>query len=463
MTVTLKRSTCIIAGILASFFYVTPFVSASEYSRPLANLPTEDKFEFKIGENVFQKFWVPSPSSTTASDGLGPLFNTRSCNNCHVNNGRGHAPEAGINGASVPSFLIKIGKHYPNNSQGLHINNEPILPMTGDKNYGHQLQGHSVQGIQPEGDFTLSYDIKIVTLDDGTQVELRKPRLHWLELHYGELEPSSRITMMVSPPLVGMGLLDNIPEDNILANADPLDSNQDGISGRPNWIISKGEKILGRFGYKATSPSLTDQNQSAFNTDLGLSTPLHSAPSGDCTEQQVACIKSPNGNSAHLGNLEADEQQVRLVDFFVALSSPPAIRNLKDPDFLAGKKVFDQAKCATCHIPKMETRKNATFPLLSDRSFYPFTDMLLHDMGPELASGFPIFSAQASEWRTAPLWGIGLSEKVSGRTGFLHDGRARTIEEAILWHGGEAEKSQRFYKSLDKKSREQFIYFLESL
>lgn len=457
MTANFKACVFFVAGTCAGFFCFQNLAMASDYSTPLSGIRVEDKFEFHIGEGVFQKFWVPAPSSTTASDGLGPLFNTRSCNNCHINNGRGHAPEANISGLSVPSFLIRLGKSYP------VLDENTIYPHIGDKRYGHQFQGQSTLGVLPEGDYSLTYSTHIETLKDGTQVTLRQPNLHWNTLHYGDFEADTGFTMLVSPALVGMGLLDNIPDEMIMANADPDDKNNDGISGRVSWVFNKQEKVIGRFGYKASVANISAQNQSAFNTDLGLSTPLNPSAFGDCTALQTDCMTSANGNSTHLDNLEVDKQQARLVDLFISLSSPPAMRNLTSPDFLDGKRLFDDGGCASCHTPKMQTGDHSSFAVLNNRTFYPFTDMLLHDMGEGLASGFPSFSASPREWRTAPLWGIGLSEKVSGRVGFLHDGRARNIEEAILWHGGEAKGSQEFYKSLHKEHRNKLIYFLESL
>lgn len=448
-----------IAGAYVGFFCLQNTAFASDYSRPINGISTTDKLEYKIGEAIFQKLWVPSPSSTTASDGLGPLYNARSCQNCHVNNGRGHAPDANINGASVPSFVIRLGKKTPSSPSI----SEGIFPHMGDSRYGHQFQHHNAPGIKPEGDYYLRYLTHIETLVDGTKVELRQPTLQWKSLNYGELDALTGYTLLISPPLVGMGLLDNIPEEDILANSDPDDANNDGISGRANWILVDGHKHLGRFGYKATAVSVSEQNQQAFNMDLGLSTPSVPNASGDCTAFQQDCLNSPNGNSEHLDNLEVDTEQMRLLDLFISLSSPPAIRNLQDASFLTGKRLFDEGRCASCHTPKMQTGQNSTFSILNNRPFYPFTDMLLHDMGAGLASGFPAFSAQPREWRTAPLWGIGLSEKVSKRKGFLHDGRARTLEEAILWHGGEAQPSQEFYKSLNKSDRQTLIHFLESL
>ncbi|RBP79022.1 hypothetical protein EBI01_16400 [Marinomonas rhizomae] len=459
MTANVKNGIFLVAGVYASFFCFQNKAIASDYSSPLPGIKIEEKFDFYIGEGVFQKFWVPAPSSTTASDGLGPLFNTRSCNNCHVNNGRGHAPEANVSGVSVPSFLIRLGKSYP----AYNNKTNKIYPHIGDKRYGHQLQGQSSPGISPEGDYYLTYSTKIETLKDGTKIELRKPNLHWNTLHYGDFESSTGFSMLVSPALVGMGLLDNIPDKTIISAADPDDKNKDGISGRVSWVFSGKERAIGRFGYKASATSVSAQNQSAFNTDLGLSTPLNTNPSGDCTEFQHDCMQSPNGNSPHLDHLEVDKQQARLVDLFVSLSSPPAMRNLTSSTFLEGKRLFEDGSCASCHTPKMKTGSHSNFAALNNRTFYPFTDMLLHDMGPELASGFPSFSASPSEWRTAPLWGIGLSEKTSGRVSFLHDGRAQTIEEAILWHGGEAKRSQKYYKNLNKEQRKKLIYFLESL
>ena len=457
------------AGVYASFFCFSNLTFAADYTRPLAEIAVEDKLHFRIGKSVFEKFWVASPSSTTASDGLGPLYNARSCHSCHLNNGRGHAPKAAISGASVPSFMVRLGKTYPltDNVSNTLTKDAPhtIYPHIGDKTYGHQFQGNSTPGILPEGDFTVSYQTHIETLADGTQVTLRKPLLHWTKLNYGQFEDHTGFTMLMAPALIGMGLLDQVPEAFILANADPDDSNKDGIRGRPSWLpATPGQaRRLGRFGYKASVATLSEQNQLAFNTDLGLSTPLQPSPTGDCTDVQIDCIQSPNGNSAHLDNLEVDKKQMALLDAFVALSSPPAMRNLSHSDFSSGKQVFEELGCASCHTPKMQTGNTSTFAALNNRTFYPFTDLLLHDMGPGLASGFPSFSAKPMEWRTAPLWGMGLSKKVSGREGFLHDGRAKTLEEAILWHGGEALNSQQNYKNLSAEQRRTLMFFLESL
>ena len=422
------------------------------YNQPFPSLSAEEKQTFYLGESVFERFWVPSPSSTTASDGLGPLFNARSCHSCHANSGRGHAPNAGQLGSDVPSFFIRFGQIAPTNHERL----------VGDEVYGRQFQPLSATNVASEGDYQIQWPEVIETFPDGHQVSLRKPELKWVRLNYGELSHSTGFSMRVSPPLVGMGLLDLVPESVILEYADPEDADQDGISGKANWVGQDQRRRLGRFGHKASVATLNEQNQSAFNGDLGLSTELFPNASGDCTDRQSDCMRAPNGNSEHLDSLEVSKEQMALLDQYVALSMPPAMRNLKEPWFLEAKQTFDALACASCHRPKLRSG-TSQFRALSNRDFYPFTDMLLHDMGPELANGFPVFNAQPNEWRTAPLWGIGLSESVSGRNGFLHDGRARTVEEAILWHGGEAQASKDAYKSLNAKQRTLFLRFLESL
>ena len=445
-------------SLCVGFFTTSHAYGDASYADPLPGISAEQKLDFYLGEAIFQKFWIPAPSSTTASDGLGPIFNARSCNNCHINNGRGHAPDDQIAGSQVPSFLVRLGP-----KQTSKFADTEIYQHTGDPVYGQQFQIAHTAGVLSEGDYQLNYQYKTEVLADGSKVTLRKPNLAWQKLHYGPLHKNTGISMRVSPPLVGMGLLDNIPEATILANADPDDIDRDGISGKANWVKYQGKTQLGRFGYKATMPSVSAQNQSAFNTDLGLSTPDFPAAFGDCSEQQVECRQAPNGNSPHLENLEVDSQQVALVDSFIALSAPPAMRNLTQPWFVEGKSIFDDIGCAACHIAKMTTANNSKFSVLNNRTFYPFTDMLLHDLGDDLASEFPEASAEPREWRTAPLWGLGLSHEISGRIGFLHDGRAQSLEEAILWHGGEALSSKEKYTQLNAQQRLLLQRFLESL
>ncbi|MEC8485061.1 MAG: di-heme oxidoredictase family protein, partial [Pseudomonadota bacterium] len=233
------------------------------YKQPFANLSAEEKQSFYLGESVFERFWVPSPSSTTASDGLGPLFNARSCHSCHINSGRGHAPTADQLGSEVPSFFIRLGSKTQLSSTG----------VVGDYIYGRQFHPLSSTNIQPEGDYRITWHEKTETFPDGHQVQMRFPSLHWTALNYGPMSKETGVSMRVTPPLVGMGLLDAVDPQTILEFEDPGDDNNDGISGKANWLEVKGKKRLGKFGHKASVTSLTAQNQSAFNGDLGLSTP----------------------------------------------------------------------------------------------------------------------------------------------------------------------------------------------
>ena len=455
------------AGLLVSFFCLSPQAIAQtrdaslSYSLPFPGMNPESKLNFAIGQSLFEKFWVPSPSSTTASDGLGPLFNARSCHSCHLKNGRGHLPKVGALGSSTPSFFIRLG--LKNVTQPAH--GEYTTATQPDPLYGHQLQTFSLAGLSPEGDYRIGRQSKSVTFSDGSQVVLSKPSYTWQNFSAGPLSTNTGISARVSPPLVGMGLLDAVPAQQLIALADPDDNNQDGISGKVNrvWDAQNQRWSIGKFGYKATQPTLNQQNQGAFNGDLGLSTPLFPNASGDCTARQIDCLNAPNGNSAHLSNLEIDAQQINLVNHYLATSMPPVMRNIHDERFEQGKATFLTLGCQSCHTPKLTTGQSNFSPLLSQRDFYPFTDLLLHDMGEGLASGMAEFDAQPREWRTAPLWGIGLSEQVSKRKGFLHDGRANTLEEAILWHGGEAENIIADYLTLSKHQRNTLIYFLESL
>ncbi|TBR45042.1 hypothetical protein CBF23_000640 [Marinomonas agarivorans] len=448
--------------IITSFFSLKTYAetnSSSILMQPFPHISPEQKLNHSLGQALFEKLWVASPSSTTASDGLGPLFNARSCHSCHLNNGKGHAPTELQNGVEVPSFFLRL-KQWPRPDS-----NNSKTAVAPDPIYGTQLQTNANINIRPEANLTLTYQYKTVTFADGTTSELRKPVYQLNNLSYGKLSNATQLSGRVSPSIIGVGLFDSITEADLLNSADPDDKNNDGISGRVNTVWDKTMQTwrVGRFGWKATTATLTEQNQSAFNGDLGISTPLFPNPYGDCTTHQVACLSLPNGNSPHMENLEANSEVIKVVDIFTALSAPPKIRNLNRETFKEGKKVFDLLQCSACHTSVQRTGKDTTFPELNNQTFYPFTDLLLHDMGQELADVGKEFDALGSEWRTAPLWGLSLSKLASGKQSFLHDGRARNIDEAILWHGGEGQKSRDSYLKLDKSQRSLLIRFLESL
>ncbi|HMK42061.1 MAG TPA: di-heme oxidoredictase family protein, partial [Methyloceanibacter sp.] len=251
----------------------------------------------------------------------------------------------------------------------------------------------------------------------------------------------------------------------ILANADPDDANKDGIFGKPNMVWSREHQklMLGRFGWKEGIPTITQQAAEAFNGDIGLSTTLIPKGSGDCTEKEAACLAAPNGNSPKYQNVEVGDDLFNMVVFYSKNLAVPARRKADDPEILQGKQVFYQIGCIGCHKPKFMTGDAPGQPHLSHQLIYPYTDLLLHDMGEGLADNRPEGDASGKEWRTAPLWGIGLTGTVNGHTLFLHDGRARNLTEAILWHGGEAQASRDKFAALPAADRARLVAFVNSL
>jgi CxxC motif-containing protein (DUF1111 family) len=304
-----------------------------------------------------------------------------------------------------------------------------------------------------------------VTLAGGDTVTLRVPRYRVTDLGYGPLHPDTMLSPRVAPQMIGMGLLEAIDAHDIEALADPGDRDGDGISGRVNrvWSGAKGRTMIGRFGWKAGNATIADQSAGAFSGDIGISTALFPDGAGECTERQKTCRNAPHGNSAD-GGPEANEDVMKRVVFYSRNLAVPARRNLEDPEVLAGKRTFYALGCAGCHRPKFITPRNlAELPEQSRQLIWPYTDLLLHDMGDGLADNRPEGLATGREWRTPPLWGIGLTETVSGHTFFLHDGRARNLTEAILWHGGEAQKSRDGFRELPAAERRAVLAFLNSL
>jgi CxxC motif-containing protein (DUF1111 family) len=327
------------------------------------------------------------------------------------------------------------------------------------------LQDLSIQGLKSEGRLDTKYTEVPQKLAGGEVVNLRKPSYKIVDLGYGPMRPDTMISPRVAPQMIGLGLLEAIPEDQILALADLDDENKDGIAGKPNRVWSREDKevMLGRFGWKAGVPTIRQQSAEAAAGDIGLSTTLMPFPSGDCTDAEKDCMSAPNGNSANYQNVELGDDLFNLVVFYSHNLAVPQRRNADNPEVLKGKALFHEAGCASCHHPSFVTGELKSQPHLSNQKIWPYTDMLLHDMGEGLADNRPEGAASGSQWRTAPLWGIGLTEKVNGHTLFLHDGRARNIKEAILWHGGEAQKSRDAFAKLSKEDRERLIAFVNSL
>lgn len=426
------------------------------FSLPSANLSPVRRLDFSVGNSFFRSPWVIAPSTTTARDGLGPLFNTNACQNCHIKDGRGHPAQAGDNNAV--SMLVRLS--IPDNPAYAElIKTAGILP---EPTYGGQLQDMSIPGVAPEGRVRVEYEPLPVHFRDGTQVDLRKPTLSITQLGYGPMHPDTRASARISPPMIGLGLLEAIPDAAILTNADPDDKDGDGISGRPNrvWDDVEQKVTLGRFGWKAGQPNINQQNVHAFSGDMGLTTSLRKFD--DCTPAQIDCLAAPNGNGP-AGEPEVSDNILRLVLFYTRNLGVPARRDVENPQVLAGKNLFYKAGCQQCHTPQFKTAYDAAEPEQAGQVIRPYSDLLLHDMGEELADNRTEFQATGREWRTPPLWGIGLTETVSGHTQFLHDGRARNLLEAVLWHGGEAQAAQRHVLAFDAEQRAALLAFLNSL
>lgn len=420
---------------------------------------------FTLGSSLFSKIWVSSPSSTTASDGLGPLYNARSCHSCHIRNGRGRPTVTSESTDMAISMILRLS--IPAQTQQQHkilaSGKQSTLP---EPIYGTQLQDFSVQGITAEGRIKVRYtELPVsLTMGDKSTLSLRAPAYDITELNYGPLHPATQISARVAPQMIGLGLLGSISDAAILANADPDDLDKDGISGRVNrvWDINKQQLSVGRFGWKAGQPTLQQQNASALYADIGISSPMFPSGAGECTVSQASCQTLPNGNSKHLDGAEASAQMLDLLTLYTRNLAVPDRRNANAPTVASGEKLFIAIGCQRCHTPSYVI-ENASSSSPMQQTIRPYTDLLLHDMGEGLADNRGEFLATGREWRTAPLWGIGLTQAVSGHTQFLHDGRARNLSEAIIWHGGEAESSKQLFMQLSQQNRHALMTFLESL
>jgi CxxC motif-containing protein (DUF1111 family) len=421
------------------------------FSQPSGNMPLGARLDFSVGNSFFRNPWVIAPASTDARDGLGPLYNTNACQNCHIKDGRGHPPEGDDDNAV--SMLLRLS--IPPRSGGAAIIAEG--GVLGEPRYGGQLQDFAVPGVEPEGQLRVSYEEFEVELAGGEAVRLREPRVHVDELAYGQLHDDVMMSARIAPPMIGLGLLEAVPDATLEALADPDDADGDGISGRLNRVrdVEAGATVIGRFGWKAGQPSLKQQAAAAFSGDIGLTTSLfrHS----NCAPGQAACRRHPTG-----GAPEVSDEILDQVAFYSRNLAVPSRRDADDPRVVRGAEQFADAGCTGCHVTALTTGE-AVDAWLAHQAIAPYTDLLLHDMGDGLADGRPEFEAGGREWRTAPLWGIGLTEAVGGNAYYLHDGRARTLLEAILWHGGEAQAARDVVAGMSPSEREALLAFLRSL
>jgi CxxC motif-containing protein (DUF1111 family) len=421
-------------------------VTGNAYARPLPILEDDNASTFAVGNSFFNTNWVAAPASTTARDGLGPLYNATSCSACHEFDGRGPAPT----GPEDLPLALLVRVSLPGTSE--HGGPVPV-PV-----YGDQIQHRAILGVDPEADFFVRWEDLSGRYPDGTSYTIRKPVVELANWRYGSPPVGMLTSPRIAPGVFGVGLLEAIPEAAIRAAADPDDTDGDGISGRVNevWDVSAGRTALGRFGWKANQPSNLQQTAGAFAGDIGITTPLFSAAT--CGEGQTSCLAAPDGGAPELPG-----GRLAQVAGYVRTLAVPARRDVDDPTVLRGEALFKQVNCTACHTAKQAMGAADWLPGVTGETIRPYTDLLLHDMGAGLADGRPDFLATGSEWRTPPLWGLGLLRRVNDHDNLLHDGRARGPEEAILWHGGEAEASTEAFKALTADERNALLRFLESL
>ncbi|NET47808.1 MAG: c-type cytochrome [Merismopedia sp. SIO2A8] len=439
----LENRTVLSGGDDATVFKITQ----TAFAQPLRNLDRQRRRVFAFGDHLFNTQWVEPPSSVSTLDGLGPLFNRSSCAGCHIRDGRGRPPLPDEN--RMLSKLIRLSVP----GEGDHGGPRPH-PI-----YGGQLQEQGILGVEPEGKTQITWQEESHTFTDGNPYSLRRPSYDFTDLAYGPLGDETLFSPRVAPVVFGLALLENIPEADILRHSDPNDQDGDGISGRPNrvWTVESQASQLGRFGWKANQPTLKQQIAGAFNGDIGLTTSIFPSPS--CSDRQLTCLdESTFGDQPEVSDTFLDK-----VTTYVGLLGVPARRDIDNPEAQAGERLFYQGQCASCHVPRYHTGTHSEHPEYNNKVIHPYTDLLLHDMGEDLADHRPDFEADGQEWRTPPLWGIGLVKTVNDHTFFLHDGRARNIMEAVLWHGGEADASKEFVLNLPEGDRTQLITFLESL
>ncbi|MDE3010261.1 MAG: thiol oxidoreductase [Pseudomonadota bacterium] len=407
------------------------------YSQAVDGLDAAQSAAFLRGRALFHQVWVVAPSLEHEVEGLGPLYNAFSCSACHPGNGRGHAPDGP--GERMRSMLVRLSVP----GHGPHGGPRPSAA------YGDQFNEQGIPGVPGEGRARLSWQPDVFRYPDGSLCALRRPRLQLTELAYGPMR-KVQTSARIAPAVYGTGLLDAVPDAELLTLA--RRQRPDHVRGRVNlvWNAGNAQMAVGRFGWKANVPHLTQQVAAAFLGDMGITSGMF--PQRNCTSVQQACRQAPAGRVPQL-----DPKQLADTAAYVAtLAVPPA----SVPSDARGEAAFTQAGCANCHLPELHVADRHGASAGGESVIHPYTDLLLHDMGAALADGRPDFRAGSRAWRTAPLWGIGLAREVDGRAGFLHDGRARSLEEAVLWHGGEAQAARQRFVRLSRADRLALLDFV---
>lgn len=414
--------------------------SSQAYTQPAPNLDAFWADRHAAGDLAFEAAFVTPPANV--NPGLGPLFNSNSCVGCHINNGRG-LPKKGQRVVRVSQLSPEAATPLPSDHaytlEAISATaNTPPVPGVGT-----QVQEQGVYGHAPEAAIEVTWQEQAGTYADGTPYALQSPQLRLTRRDGTLLTDAIAASNRIPLPVFGLGLLEAVPAADIVALADPDDEDGDGISGRPNtvWDVVEQKDVLGRFGWKANTPTLLQQSASAYANDMGVTSPLF--PEAD-------------------GSYDIGEDIVELATIYVQTLAVPRRTALDDPEVQRGERLFAEANCTACHTAELRTGSHK-IPALVNQPLHPYTDLLLHDMGPDLADDRPDFQASGSEWRTTPLWGVGLAQTVLPYSGYLHDGRARNLAEAILWHGGEAAASQEAFRQMDAADRAALVEFLRSL
>jgi CxxC motif-containing protein (DUF1111 family) len=421
-------------------------IGVNAFLPAIANISLDNERLFATGNAFFNQSWTEPASSNTARDGLGPLFNARGCSACHFKDGRGRPPlEVG---EGFTSMLLRLSV------SGDGADGEPVP----EPNYGGQLQPFGVEGVLGEGTPRVTYESVPGQYADGEPYELLRPTYVIDDLVRGPLSADVRVSPRVAPAMIGLGLLEAIPEQRLLDLTDPDDADGDGISGHENqvWDVLAGGLRVGRFGWKAEQPSIRQQSAAAFVGDLGVTSSMF--PIQDCSPTEHECQDALNG-----GDPEITDELLDRVERYAQMLAVPARPDFADPMVLRGKQRFTELGCDGCHEPSHLTSPDAPIEELREQLIWPYTDLLLHDMGEALSDDRPSFAAAGNEWRTPPLWGIGHYQAVNGHERLLHDGRARGVAEAILWHGGEATQAKDGFSQLGAGDRRDLIRFVESL
>jgi CxxC motif-containing protein (DUF1111 family) len=412
------------AATAADHPFETPDHTRNAFGNPFPKLNRDERREFFVGNSFFKQSWVQTGSTTTARDGLGPTFNAVSCSSCHLLDGRG--PGAAREGFAHVSLLFRL--------EGA------------EAQYGGQLNPFAIQDVCGEAQPFVKFSFTKGVFPDGEEFELRQPLYEIINWMFGDPPAGTRLSPRVANQAIGLGLLEKIPAAEIEALADAEDGNGDGISGKAVHVLNlrTGTMDLGRFGWKSEQPTVEQQSAAAFNGDMGLTSSLF--PQENCPAPQMACQAAPAG-----GTPEVEDLVLERVSFYMKSLAVPKKRELPDD---RGEKIFARIGCTGCHHPSYTVENIAIFP---------YTDLLLHDMGPALADRSLGGDILATEWRTPPLWGIGLFQTVNGHTNLMHDGRARGVQEAVLWHDGEARAAKEAYMKLSRSEREALVSFVNSL